>query len=76
MVQKREYKPTSYDTATNDCAKSQERIGKRMLEKEMVKAKQNRVFIMKRNLKEYTLAFSTIFYKVISNLLQKIKFLT
>lgn len=38
MIQKREYKPTFYDTSANGCAKSQESSRERGLE-EMVKNK-------------------------------------
>ena len=48
MNQKREYKPTSYDISTNGGAESKEGSREKALEEEMVvKAKQNRVFIVK-----------------------------
>lgn len=42
MNQKKDYKPTSYNISTNGHAKSQDGHRERVLEEEMVKAKQNR----------------------------------
>ena len=47
MNQKGEHKPTSYDTSTNGYVKNQEGSRKKVLEEDTVKAKQNRVFIVK-----------------------------
>ena len=58
MNQKGEYKPTSYDTSTNGCVKNQEGSRKKVLEEDMVKAKQNRVFIVKVLYRD-TLTYST-----------------
>lgn len=58
MNQKREYKPTSYDTSTNGYVKNQEGSREKFLEEDMVKAKQNRAFIVKV-LWGDTLAYST-----------------
>ena len=65
-----------YDTSVNGCAKSQKSSRERGLEEEMVKARKNRVFIGRKEFGGIPLGLSTMLYKDISNLLQKIKFLT